>query len=127
MRERIVFFILGAVLATIAYFVGNANNVDADIKTGRYNLLVVDELVVKSKILVNESGLIDIADNSTIGLMIKDNEPAIVVSHRENGIDQSGIMISTPSLLDEPSRPTIFLIANTLKEQYTIRSNGVIH
>ncbi len=49
MRDKIVFFILGAVLATIAYAVGNANRVEADNgKKGTYGFLSVSHLEVDS-------------------------------------------------------------------------------
>ncbi|RKU31019.1 hypothetical protein C6499_05155 [Candidatus Poribacteria bacterium] len=82
MRDKIVFFILGAVLATIAYSVGNLNKVDAD-GVGRYDLLVVDELVVK-ELVVSESGIFHTHNkDSMIGMRVTDNIPTILISNQK--------------------------------------------
>ena len=47
MKDRIIFFVLGAILATIAYFVGDMSKVSA--QNGR---AVFDELVVRDKLTV---------------------------------------------------------------------------
>ena len=123
MREKVVFFILGAVLATLAYAVGNASKVDA-YGVGTYELLVVDSLVAK-KILVSESGIRNIED-SFIGIVVEDNIPNIMVTNRKFGIEQSGVMISAFSGLDEPGPiPTFMLNSEVLKEQYVLTSKGV--
>ena len=123
MRDKIVFFILGALVATIAYAVGNASKVDA-YGVGTYELLVVDSLVTK-KIYVSESGIRN-TDDSFIGIAVEDNIPNIMVANRKFGIEQSGVMISAFSGLDEPGPiPTFMLNSEILKEQYVFTSKGV--
>lgn len=125
MKDRIVFFILGAVLATMAYAVGNASKADAD-RLGRYGLLVADALIVK-KILISESGLSNVDDNSMIGMSIDDNVPNIMITNRKNGIEQSAVVLSAFTGSGEHgTRPTILLVSDALNEKLAITSKRVI-
>ena len=51
MKDRIVFFVLGVFLATIAYFAGDMGNLFAQNNIRYFDNLVVDSLVVKKSIL----------------------------------------------------------------------------
>lgn len=56
MKDKIVFFVLGAVLATVAYFVGDMDNLSADSEIGsmEFDTVVVENLYVKDKLTVSE-------------------------------------------------------------------------
>ncbi|RKU27256.1 hypothetical protein C6499_11985 [Candidatus Poribacteria bacterium] len=124
MKERIVFFILGAVLATIAYSVGNVNKVNAD-GDGVYERLFVNKLMVKTLLVTDMATDIANVSGSNIGLVVENNIPTILLNNQKNGIAQSSIMLSAFSVLDEPGqRPTITLLSNNLKENYTFSSKG---
>lgn len=56
MRDKIVFFILGAVLATIAYLVGDLETLTAENKITELDTLQVNDLFVKNSIVVGEVG-----------------------------------------------------------------------
>ena len=121
MREKILFFILGAVTATLAYFAGSSNESSA-IDKGKYDLLVVDSLIVRS-IIVSESGK---DGDSMIGLRVDDNIPSINISNRKNAVEKSGIMLSAFSETDAPgSIPLFILIDADSNENYTLTSSGV--
>ncbi|MDE0323662.1 MAG: hypothetical protein OXN27_07035 [Candidatus Poribacteria bacterium] len=53
MKDRIIFFVLGAILATIAYFVGDMRNVSAQNETAFFdNVEVLGHLSVRGSIVV---------------------------------------------------------------------------
>ena len=52
MRDKIVFFILGAVLATLAYFAGDMNNAKAEDRTIDGDLIVKGQLTISSGTLL---------------------------------------------------------------------------
>ena len=53
MRDRIVFFVLGAIIATVAYFVGDMSNISAQNGRAVFDKLVVrDTLTVGKRVLV---------------------------------------------------------------------------
>ena len=52
MREKIVFFILGALLATLAYLAGNMNNAKAEDRTIDGDLIVKGQLTVSGGTLL---------------------------------------------------------------------------
>ena len=61
MRDKIVFFILGALLATLAYLVGNMNNAKArdnllEVERLKVGILKVDHLNVKDNMYVGGNG-----------------------------------------------------------------------
>ena len=56
MRDKIVFFIFGAVLATIAYLVGDLQTLTAEDKVTELDTLYVNNLIVKDSIGVGGIG-----------------------------------------------------------------------
>lgn len=56
MRDKIVFFILGALLATLAYFAGDLEPLTAEDKFIELEKLRVNSLMVKDSILVGDIG-----------------------------------------------------------------------
>ena len=54
MRDRIVFFVLGALLATIAYFAGDMNNLSAQGEVTHIEKLSVGELTVDKTLIVGD-------------------------------------------------------------------------
>lgn len=56
MRDKIVFFILGAVIATIAYLIGDLETLTAEDKNVELDLLHVNRLVVKEGMVVGDYG-----------------------------------------------------------------------
>ena len=55
MKDRIVFFVLGAILATIAYFVGDMNNLSAQGDVTRIEKLSVGEITVDKTLVVGNN------------------------------------------------------------------------
>ena len=56
MRDKIVFFVLGAVLATIAYLIGDLETLTAEDKITELDFLRVNRLVVKDGMVVGDIG-----------------------------------------------------------------------
>ena len=66
MRDKVMFFLLGAVLATIAYFIGDLETLTAENKITELDFLRVNRLVVKDSIAVGDTGgsiIVIMADN----------------------------------------------------------------
>lgn len=110
MREKIVFFILGAVLATIAYFVGNVNTVTANDELVVRRLTVSDRLillgdaaidgrlVVKGRIEVgfetNKPGIIMDADSDAAQILLTDTLPGHVSNAKDVNNDYYVLLIA---------------------------------
>lgn len=56
MKDKVVFFILGALLATIAYFAGDLETLTAQDKITELEQLRVNHLTVKDTIIVGDTG-----------------------------------------------------------------------
>ena len=65
MRDKIVFFVLGAILATIAYTIGDLETLTAEDQITELDQLRVNELVVKESIVVGDVGTKPILITST--------------------------------------------------------------
>ena len=70
MRDRVVFFILGALLATFAYFVGEMNLSAHNFEVGEHQ--VIPNLIV-GKLLVNESIQVGGEDSNRIRMGFDDD------------------------------------------------------
>lgn len=95
MRDRIVFFILGAVLATIAYLVGDLETLTAEDKVTELDTLRVNRLLVKDGITVGGIG------KKSIVILVDDESAKIsllggTVPSEESGF--SNTMDETPIL-----------------------------
>ena len=93
MRDKMVFFTLGVLLATFAYFMGDLSNISA-LEDPTFEKLTVDSLVAKT-IVVTED-----ADKSLVGIMVKDNIPSINMVHRDGIVENSAIMLTAVSDTD---------------------------
>lgn len=83
MRDRVVFFLLGATVATIAYFVGDMKKVDA-----QNNTRVFDNVHIKGELLITGGGLIirnneDLSrvDVNTFGVLVRDDFVGIALEN----------------------------------------------
>ena len=120
MKERIVFFILGALVATVAYFAGDISSLSAREDVKFYDRLTVGTLVART-IMISEGD----AGSSHIGLHVKNNVPSINLSNRLNGKEYSGIMLSAFSDFDVTgSTPLILLIGKDDENVYTLTNEG---
>ena len=124
MREKIVFFILGAVLATLAYFAGDMNDISALEEPAVLDKLTVDTLVAK-KIIINKEG----PDKSSIGMFIMDNKPYIYLDNRDGIKVNSRITMSAYSDKDTllgSGGSSIILSGKNDRSEYTITNSGVL-
>ena len=107
MREKIVFFILGAVLATIAYTIGDNNSDAQNFRAGvtEFDEIQCRKLTVFGEIQANEimvmdpirkTGFIKIGfdkDGPTLNLMNTDNKGGIISLSASN--DSAQVILST--------------------------------
>lgn len=101
MRDKIVFFVLGAVLATIAYTIGDLETLTAEDEITELDHLTVNRITVKESIVVGDVGTKPILIKSTHelakivllgGVFTKnddfrkiDNSPAVLLQAKDNG------------------------------------------
>ena len=99
MRDKIVFFVLGAVLATIAYTIGDLETLTAETENKVVELdhLYVNRITVKEGIMIGDVGTRPILITST-------NESAEIIL--------SGGKVSNDAIRRIDYRPTISLVAN---------------
>ena len=124
MRDKIVFFLLGAVLATFAYMAGglrHARSVNEVVDKLYASEIFVDKLITP-EIIVGEIG-----KESHVGIRVDENGvPSINLSNMTDGKTNSGILLSAFSDKDEVgSIPMFILIGKGTKETYTLTSGGV--
>ena len=106
MRDRIVFFILGALLATLAYFAGDMNNAKAKDEVVTEDLNVLGDLHLAGRLMVGGGEIVltngrDVSRRVTISA--SDRQAAILL---ENQID--------PNTLG--SKSALYLSAYTIDE-----------
>ena len=121
MRDKIVFFVLGAVLATIAYAVGNANNVSAIEEELVVKKIRVESLVAKTIVVAEKE------NKSIVGISVRDNIPSIHISNKDGNRENSNIMISSFEKGDISglgSRPMIRLSGEDGDPAYVITDLG---
>ena len=90
MRDKVMFFLLGAVLATIAYFIGDLETLTAEDKITELDFLRVNRLVVKDSIAVGDTGgsvIVIMADNERAEISMFGAE---VPENRDEVIDNTG-------------------------------------
>ena len=90
MKDKVVFFILGALLATIAYFAGDLETLTAQDKITELDHLRVNHLQVKDAIMVGDIGkkfILISADNEFAGISLHGAE---VSETRDNFINNIG-------------------------------------
>ena len=98
MRDKVVFFILGAVLATCAYFLGNMNlTAEDEVDVTRFEdilagTITVDNIVVKDTIV--SKGTCQVYDTLLVGR--KDRDGGIVLFTDETG--KAVIGVHSPNL-----------------------------
>ena len=124
MKDRIVFFILGALLATFAYFAGNMNKLDADIdKKGVYDFLSVshleiDSMQVADNVTITKSGIIigdaETNSKSMIRIFVEEGVPHIILY---NGDDKKTSSVVTLSAY--PIIPLFQLVGEDRKLVYS--------
>ena len=132
MRDKIVFFILGAMLATIAYAVGNyANTVEADnSKKGTYGFLSVSHLEVDSmrvaeNVHITKSDIL-ISDpknpGNLIRISIEQGIPHISLQTGDGEKSTSHIMLIAKPMM----QPLLYLGSDDGKKAYGLTSEGVV-
>lgn len=90
MRDKVMFFLLGAVLATIAYFIGDLETLTAEDKITELDFLRVNRLVAKDSIAVGDTGgsvIVIMADNERSEISMFGAE---VPENRDDFIDNTG-------------------------------------
>ena len=101
MRDRIVFFVLGAVLATIAYLIGDLETLTAEDKITELETLRVNNLIVRNDIVVGDIGkkpILITSTNESARIVLSggevsktdsirkiDNSPAVSLEAKDNG------------------------------------------
>lgn len=119
MRDRIVFFILGALLATIAYFAGNIENLDADNEIKE--ILECDTLIVRDRIIVTIGD--DIQRESFIHISVVGGRPTIHMVNNIEGYDTSSIhLIAREKTEQVPPHSAITLSGKQSKNFWQLTS-----
>ena len=130
MRDKIVFFILGAVLATIAYLIGDLETLTAENKVTELDPLYLNNLVVKDHIRVGGLGKKsivigienEIAHISLFGATLPAEESDFINAMTESPIlrltaDGNAALITAKSQSKRPEAKTILGVAS-LKGKY---------
>ena len=117
MRDKIVFFILGAMLATVAYFAGNANKVDADGELVVKQLTVTDSLILLGDAAVDGRLLV----NERIEVGLEPNKPRIMMEVDSN---QAQIIVTENVDEDVSNQYYVHLIAGK-HPNYGFKSAGI--
>ena len=123
MRDKIVFFVLGAILATIAYLVGSLETLTAKDQITELDQLRVNKLVVKESIVVGDVGTKPILITSTnelakivlLGGHVPnindfrkiDNSPALLLQAKDNGA-----MLKIASHSERPEAESALAVIN---------------
>ena len=97
MRDKIVFFVLGAVVATIAYFIGDLETLTAEDEFLEIDFLRVNRLHVKESIVVKESIAVGGTGKSVIVIMA-DNERAEISMFGAEVPENRDDVIDPPSI-----------------------------
>ena len=129
MRDKIVFFVLGAVLATIAYTIGDLETLTAEDEIIRLDHLLVNRLQVKEDIIVGDIGTRPILIKSTnelaeiaiLGGEISkidaireiDTSPTISLQAKSNGV-----LIRAASHSERPEATCTLVVANMEGEEF---------
>jgi hypothetical protein len=109
MKDKVVFFILGALLATLAYFAGDMSDVKAK-----------NEVVVARQVTVEDGS------GSSVSLIVSEGTPGILISNKKNGETVSQIFMvagSNPST-EYGESAIISLTGRGGEEQVTMYSDG---
>ena len=90
MRDKVMFFLLGAVLATTAYFLGDLETLTAEDEYREIDVLRVNRLLVEHSIAVGDIGksvIVIMADNERAEISLFGAE---VPKNRDDFIDSTG-------------------------------------
>jgi len=117
MRDKIVFFILGAVLATLAYYIGSESNASADGELVVKQLTVTDSLILLGDAAVDGRLLV----NERIEVGLESNKPRIMM---EVGTSQAQIIVTENADEDVSNQHYILLIAGK-HPNYGLKSAGI--
>ena len=100
MKDKVVFFILGTVLATFAYVAGNVSQVKAK------DEMTVDRLIVKEKLILEGDakihGTLDVVKRIQVGNGL--NEPYVIISVEPEG---ASILAAHRAYIDRRDSHTI--------------------
>ena len=120
MKDRIVFFVLGVFLATIAYFAGDMGNLFAQNNIRYFDNLVVDSLVVKKSIL--GEGAIATFDRILIEDSLAAKESIVVGDIGKGGVkvssEKDGAIVVIFSNFRENNDPSMILGSDTNNGTY---------
>ena len=108
MKTKFAYFILGAIAASFAYMLGSLNNMSADEDVTIMESLIVDNIYVKSLMVVDEnkeSYILLEADNDRCGILIRRKENGIVKGtasiltfyDEENNRDSAAVILEAES------------------------------
>ena len=89
MRDKVMFFFLGAVVATIAYFIGDLETLTAEDEFHEIDVLSVNRLFVEHSIAVGDKGksaIVIMADNERAEISMFGELP----ENRDDVIDNTG-------------------------------------
>ena len=127
MRNKIVFFILGAILATIAYHIGDMEKVDADSPTVFQDVWIKGDLVVSGGAIIVE----DVLDSeqypkSSIQLRVSEGNAGISIVNSRSEIPEtpaaSGLVLMANTGDDGESYSAINLSGNHDKNSWNLWS-----
>ena len=104
MRDRIIFFVLGALLATIAYFAGNVDIGTADDELVVRRLTVSDHLILLGDAAIDGHLLV----NERIEVGLEPNKPCIMMEVDSN---QAQIVVTETAAKNASNQYYVLLIA----------------
>lgn len=104
MKDKVVFFILGAVLATFAYIAGNVSHVKAKDETTVDNLIVNDKLILRGDATIH--GTLKVIKTVAVGDDL--NNPYVIINANP---ETAGIMVTNSGNVDFPRDHYIHILA----------------
>ena len=115
MKDRIVFFILGAVLATLAYFAGDMNTADSQVVNGVHkgDLTIDGELNISGTVTVGGGRLtVMYLDDDYIDSLIRNQKPVIINGIHLNVSEKNAAITAAYGLKTDKSVVSeVFLVA----------------
>ena len=104
MRDKVLFFILGVVLATFVYLAADMANITAKERMGEFELLLADQIIIKDRLFVHNS--------------MDENSPAILLSIEDsvarlhlNSADVNSFEASIALVADQEEKDASILIS----------------
>ena len=128
MRDRVVFFLLVAIVATVAYFVGDMEKVDAQDNSRIFdNVVIKGELVITGgKLVVEDNENLNNRNANTFGVIVSDGHVLVTIDNHKGAIragePSSEIIIAALEDEEVGSAAYMFIVSDSGKSEKLITS-----